>query len=169
VKRIAPLLALALLTSVAAACGAGETTGEDETSGRPSFTAQQVVVEFRQSPGQPKLRRAAGTDAAWEQLSLGLDVSPKLQRRYGTFNVYVVEPGNDEAVDSLLSNKETRKALKRSAEGIYWEFDTLSGSYVAYKRYGANVVLAWWSEREQPVTDVRFERLDRLMADLQTG
>jgi hypothetical protein len=170
VRRIALLLALTLVVPLAAACGAAESSDDDdERPGPPSLTAQQVIREFRQIPGQPKLRRAAGSDAAWEQLSLGLNVSPKLQRRFGTFNVYVVKPGRDEAVDSLLTDKETKKALRRSADGVYWELDSLAGSYVAYKRYGANVVLAWWSEREQPVTDGRWERLDRLMSRLVAG
>jgi hypothetical protein len=168
VRRIALLSALTVLALLAAACGAAQTE-ENEESRPPSFTAEQVIREFRQAPGQPRLRRAAGTDAAWEQLSFGLNVSPKLQRQYGTFNVYVVEPRRLEAVDSLLTNKETRKPLEQAAGGLYWELDTLAGSFVAYKRYGANVVLAWWSERKQPVTDARWERLDRLMAELATG
>ncbi|HEX2044886.1 MAG TPA: hypothetical protein VHF23_04575 [Gaiellaceae bacterium] len=169
-QRIALLLALTLVALLGAACGAEESS-EDEQDRQepPALTAQQVIREFRHVPGQPKLRRAAGSDAAWEQLSLGLNVSPRLQRRFGTFNVYVVKPGRDEAVDSLLTDKETRKALRRGADGIYWERDSLAGSYVAYKRYGANVVLAWWSEREEPVTDGRWERLDRLLSRLVAG
>lgn len=169
-QRIALLLALTILAPLATACGAGSSIEEDgERSSPPSLTAEQVIREFRQVPGQPRLRRAAGTDAAWEQLSFGLDVSPELQRRYGTFNVYVVKPGREDAVDSLLTNKETKKALRRSEDGIYWELDSLANSYVAYKRYGANVVLAWWSESEQPVTDGRWERLDGLMSRLVAG
>ena len=45
----------------------------------------------------------------------------------------------------------------------------LAGSYVAYKRYGSNVVLAWWNEQPEPVTDARFERLDALMQELSEG
>jgi hypothetical protein len=168
VRRVALLSALTVLAVLAAGCGAAQTE-ETEESKPPSFTAQQVIREFRQAPGQPRLRRAAGTDAAWEQLSFGLNVPPELQRQYGTFNVYVVEPGRGEAVDSLLTNKETRKPLEQAGDGLYWELDSLAGSYVAYKRYGANVVLAWWSEKKQPVTDARWERLDRLMAELATG
>ncbi|MGH3006856.1 MAG: hypothetical protein ACRDOS_13360 [Gaiellaceae bacterium] len=169
-KRIALLLALTTTIPLAAACGAAESTDDDQvTPGPPSFTAQQVIREFRQTPGQPRLLRATGADVAWEQLSFGLDVRPRLQRRYGTFNVYVVEPGNEEAVGSLLTNKETKKPLERDANGIYWELDTLARSYVAYKRYGANVVVAWWSETREPVADGRFARLDGLLTGLETG
>ena len=37
------------------------------------------------------------------------------------------------------------------------------------ERYGANVVLAWWNEQPEPVTDARFERLDALMQELSEG
>jgi hypothetical protein len=166
VKRIALLLALTVAAMLAAACGSTQTDEEQERPEQASFTAGQVIREFKQAPGRPALRSAAGTDVAWEQLSFGLDVPPELQRRYGTFNVYVVKRGHDEAVGSLLRNKETKEALERGTDGVYWELDTLANSYVAYKRYGANVVLAWWSESPEPATDDRFARLDELLSGL---
>jgi hypothetical protein len=128
-----------------------------------------VVHEFRQAPGQPKLRKTAEPDAAWEQLGLGLNISEELRQRYGVFNVYVVKPRRAQAVQSLLKDKETRKTLERDADGIFWDFDELAGSYIAYKRYGANVVLAWWNEREEPGLDARWTRLDALMSGLETS
>lgn len=169
VTRIALLLALTTTALLAAGCGAAEVDDEPEPVEPPSFTAQQVIREFRQAPGQARLQRAPGTDVAWEQLSFGLNAPARLQERYGTFNVYVVEPGNEEAVESLLTNKETREPLERGADGIYWELDSLANSWVAYKRYGANVVVAWWSEGKQRVADGRFSRLDRLLTGLETG
>jgi hypothetical protein len=166
VKRIALLLALALAALVAGGCGSAQTDEDQAQPERTSFTAAQVIREFKQAPGEPALRSAAGTDAAWEQLSFGLNVSPELQRRYGTFNVYVVRRGHDDAVSSLLRNKETKEPLERGTDGVYWELDTLANSYVAYKRYGANVVLAWWSEGTEPMTDDRFARLDELLTGL---
>ena len=169
-RRIALLLALTTTIPLAAACGAAESSDEDRaTPGPPAFTAQQVIREFKQAPGQPRLRVAGGTGASWEQLGFGLDPPAGLQNRYGTFNVYVVEPGNDEALNSLLSNKETKEPLEADSRGIYWELDTLAGSYVGYKQYGANVVVAWWSETREPVADARFTRLDGLMSSLETG
>jgi hypothetical protein len=169
VKRIALMLAFTIAVALAAGCGAVESDDDQERVQPPSFTAQQVIREFRQGPGQPRLRRAAGTDAAWEQLSFGLNAPARLQSRYGTFSVYVVEPGNENAVDSLLRNKETKKPLERNSSGIYWELDTLASSFVAYKRYGANVVVAWWSEGKKAVADERFARLDALMSELETS
>jgi len=72
-------------------------------------------------------------------------------------------------VTSLLSDKDTAEPLERGDDGIYWDFDELADSYVAHKRYGSNVVLAWWSEQPEPVTDARFERLDALMQELAEG
>lgn len=159
-------LALALALAVAG-CGAVTTADEEQSEGQ-RITAAQVVREFRQAPGQPRLRPTAEPDEAWDQLGLGLNVSEKLQKRYGVFNVYVVKPGKSEAVRSLLRDKETKKALKKSG-GIYWEYDTLSRSYVAYKRYGSNVVVAWWNERKTPGVDARFTRIDRLLSGIETG
>ena len=167
-RCIALLLALTTTIPVAAACGAAEST-DDGQPRPPSFTAQQVIREFKQAPGQPRLRVSGGTGAAWEQLGFGLNPPARLQKSYGTFNVYVVEPGNDEALSSLLSNKETKEPLEVDSSGVYWELDTLAGSYVGYKRYGANVVVAWWSETKEPVADARFTRLDGLMSGLETG
>ena len=70
---------------------------------------------------------------------------------------------------SLLSDKDTAEPIEESAGGIHWDFDELAGSYVAQKKYGPNVVLAWWNEREEPVTDERWERLDALMQELVEG
>jgi hypothetical protein len=160
------LAALAAAVALAAAgCGSGTSGEEDELQGKP-IAAASVVQQFRSGPGRPLLRSAPGGDAAWDQLSLGLDVSPKLQRRFGTFSIYVVKPGHAAALESLLADKETKKPLERGAGGIYWEFDALAGSYVAYKRYGPNVVLAWWNEKRAPGTDPRWEELDRLLSGL---
>lgn len=168
-KRVlASALALALAFALAAAGCGSDAESDDDQQQAELVTAAQVVTRFRQAPGQPRLRRAP-PDEAWEQLSLGLNVPEKLLRRYGVFSVYVVKPGRSEAIRSLLTNKETRKALERNAAGIYWEYDTFSRSYVAYKRYAANVVLAWWNEQKTPGTDARWTRLDALLSGLETG
>jgi hypothetical protein len=167
VKRV---LASALALALALAAGGCGATGSDvDRQQEQAITASQVVQEFGQAPGQPKLRRTAEPDAAWEQLGLGLNVSEELRRRYGVFNVYVVKPTRTEAVQSLLKDKETRKTLEQDAQGIFWEFDELARSYVAYKRYGPNVVLAWWNEEKEPAIDARWARLDALMSGLETG
>jgi hypothetical protein len=160
--------ALALGLAFAAA-GCGSAGSSDDTEPSRAITAGQVVREFRQAPGQPKLRPTQEPDAAWQQLGLGLNISETLRQRYGVFSVYVVKPGRAEAVRSLLKDKNTREALTRDANGIYWEFDELAHSYVAYKRYGSNVVLAWWNELKQPAVDDRWSRLDAVMSGLETG
>jgi hypothetical protein len=166
VKRFfASALALALALG-AGGCG---TSGSDQDGQQTqAITSGQVVQEFRQAPGEPRLRKTAEPDAAWEQLGLGLNISEELRRRYGVFNVYVVKPGRTEALQSLLKDKETRKELDRDANGMFWDFDDLAGSFVAYKRYGPNVVLAWWNEKKEPGIDARWARLDALMSGLET-
>jgi hypothetical protein len=167
VKRIALLVPLVLLALLAAGCGAAASDSDDENRQEPqTISAGQVIPRFERAPGQPKLKQAPGADAAWEQLSFGFDVPPALQRRYGTFSVYVVEPGNNEAVESLLRDKEDGKLLERGPGGIYWEHDDLADTYVAYKRFGANAVLVWWSEKPRPETDARWQRLDGMLTSL---
>jgi hypothetical protein len=162
-----PALVL-LLAALLAGCGSsGE--GDDEELEAAPIAAQAVVQEFRAVQGMPPLRSAAGADPSWEQLGLGLDISPAVQDRYGTFTIYVVDPEDSEAVRSLLADKDTGEALQADAEGIYWDFDELARSYVAQKRYGENVVLAWWNERRAQGTDERWERLDTILQGVANG
>jgi hypothetical protein len=169
-----PLIALllALLALAASGCGAAaegvDETTTDEQEAAP-IGATQLIAQFKRASGGTQLRGTATPDVAWEQLGLGLNATPAQQKQYGTFSIYVVEPDREEAVTSLLSDKDTARPLPQGENGIYWDFDQLAGSYVAYKRYGSNVVLAWWNERAEQGTDARFERLDALMQELSEG
>jgi hypothetical protein len=156
-----PVLIL-LLAAFLAGCG-GSGGGDDEGQEAAPIAAQTFVQRFDAASGMPPLETAAGSDPSWEQLGLGLDLSPAEQERYGTFTIYVVDPGNLEAVSSLLADKDTGEPLEQGADGIYWDYDELAKSYVAQKRYGPNVVLAWWNEQREQGTDERWERLDELM------
>ncbi len=161
-RRLASLAVAVLIGLVSAACGAGG----DPEDGRTAFTAAQVAGQFERETGL-RLRRSAGGDEAWQQLGFGLDPSPWLLRRYGVFSVYVVEPGNGEAVASLLADEATGKPLEPDRRGIRWERDALSRTWVAHKVYGANVVLVWFSESKRPRADERWARLDASLASLE--
>jgi hypothetical protein len=162
VRRAAAItLALAfVLAAGATGCGSGENTPQPER-----VSAGQVMGKFKQKTGRP-LKRAATEDPAWEQLSYGLNPSKQLLDEYGIFSVYVAKPGHVDALGSLLKDKATKKTLQRDADGVYWERDSNSGTWVAYKRYSGNVVLAWFSGSKTQALDTRFERLDRVLADL---
>ena len=191
VRRTALIALLLALALAAAGCGAATTESDDavETDGQaPTETetgteteetdateqegapiaASQVVQEFL-AVESAQLEEAAGSDPAWEQLGLGLNPTPQQQKRYGTFSIYVVKPGRDEAVDSLLTDKETAEPLQADSSGIYWDYDELSRSYIAHKQYGPNVVVAWWNEKGAPGVDVRWRRLDALMQSVVDG
>ena len=162
VTRRLPSLAIAVaIVLVAAACGA---SGDGE-NGRTAFTAAEVAGQFEQQTGL-RLRESPPGDEAWEQLGFGLDPAPALVRRYGIFSVYVVEPGNAEAVASLLADKATGKPLEPDGDGIRWERDSLSRTWVVHKLYGENVVLVWFSESPRRRTDERWARLDASLAGL---
>jgi hypothetical protein len=163
VKRVAVVgLVFAILASawLGAGCGGG--------SSKPEATVVapgQVMQRFKQQTGKP-LRRAAVPDEAWEQLGIGLDPSQADVERYGIFSIYVAKTGHLAALSSLLRDKATRKPLDRDSQGVYWELDSNSGTWVAYKRYAGNVVLAWFSGSKTRGVDARWERLDRVLTGL---
>jgi hypothetical protein len=158
VRRIA-LLSLALLALAAAAgCGAG-------TDRSQALTPAQVGQRFEQATGRA-LETEPVSDPAWDQLGYGLDQPRSLVDRYGIFNVYVGKPGKSESLASLFKDKATGKPLERSAGGIYWELDSQSKTWVAYKRYAGNVVLVWFSGSKAQQADERFERIDSILSEL---
>jgi hypothetical protein len=158
-------LAIGLLAFAAVSlAGCGAATSESDEP--PVFTPGQVVKQFRAETGRSLLRREAVPDEAWEQLGLGLNPPKRLLDTYGVFSIYVVKAGRREAVESLLSNKATGEPLQRGRRGIYWERDTQSRSWIAYKRYGGNVVLAWFGNDGRQAVDGRWERLDIILSRL---
>ena len=157
---VALVLASVLAVGVAAGCGSGQSEPQVEL-----VTPGQVIGQFERETGRP-LKRAAMEDEAFEQLSYGLNPSKELLDRYGIFSVYVAKKGHMEAVNSLLRDKATKKALERDSEGVYWELDSNSDTWVAYKRYSRNVVLVWFSGSNVRNADTRWARLDRVLTDL---
>jgi hypothetical protein len=150
-KRVAvALLAFASLAvaGTAGGCGEGDTEPQVQETGRP-------------------LQRAATEDEAWEQLGYGLNPSKAVLDRYGIFSVYVAKPGHLGAVGSLLRDKATKEPLERDSRGVYWELDSNSRTWIAYKRYAGNVVLVWFSGSKTQALDARWERLDGILAGLR--
>ncbi len=158
-----------MLAVFLAGCGSSGNSDDQDQEETAPIAAQTLAQRFDQESGMPPLETAAGSDPSWEQLSLGLDVPPDAQERYGTFTIYVVDPEDLEAVGSLLADKDTAEPLEQDANGIYWDYDELAKSYVAQKRYGQNVVLAWWNEKREQGTDERWERLDQLVQQSVDG
>ena len=162
VRRIA-LLSLAVLALVAlAGCGA-----QSDQTQVDSLTPAQVTQTFKQATGRP-LEPAPVSDPAWDQLGYGLDMPQSLVDRYGIFNVYVGKPGKTASLASLFKDKTTGKPLARGADGIYWELDSQSKTWAAYKRYGGNVVLVWFSGSKEQAADERFDRLDSILTGLHS-
>jgi hypothetical protein len=164
VKRIVvAALAFACLAFGLLLAGCGGESSPEATIVTPG----QVVQKFKTSTGK-ELQRAAVPDEAWEQLGLGLNESPSEVAQYGIFSVYVGKSDHLAALGSLLRDKATKKPLDRGSDGVYWELDSNSGTWIAYKRYGSNVVLVWFSGSKTQAVDDRWRRLDRVFADLSS-
>lgn len=147
-----------MLACLTAAAGCGEAS-------EPSFSTEEVRAHFQAEAGAQLFRKQGpGGDPAWEQLGFAENASPPLIERYGVFSIYVVKPGEKDAMASLFRDTATKKPLPRR-RGIYWELDTHSDTWTAHTRY-ANLVLVWFSEQTQPAVDARWHRLHRLLRDL---
>ena len=157
---IALVLAGVLALGVTAGCGSGQSEPRVELA-----TPGQVIDQFKRETGRP-LERAATEDEAFDQLSYGLNPSKELLDRYGIFSIYVAKKGHVDAVNSLLRDKATKKALERDSDGVYWELDSNSRTWVAYKRYSRNIVLVWFSGSTSRTADTRWARLDRVLTGL---
>jgi hypothetical protein len=160
VRRTA-LLSLAVLALVTVAgCGA-----QSDQSQVVTVTPGQVKQQFHKTTGRP-LEPAPVSDPAWDQLGYGLDMPQSLVEQYGIFNVYVGKPGKAASLASFFKDKATDKPLARGSGGIYWELDSQSKTWVAYKRYAGNVVLVWFSGSKEQLADERFQRLDSILSGL---
>ena len=155
-RRLAVILLLAVAVLAAAGCGGSE---------EASLTSDEVIAEFG-AGGAPLVRKSGPGDTAWDQLGLAEDAPQRLIDRYGIFSIYVVDPGENAAMDSLFRDKATRKPLAHR-RGIYWELDTHSNTWTAHTRY-KNLVLVWFTESEQPAVDARWRRVHKLLRDLAT-
>lgn len=159
-RRVALLSLAVLVLALPAGCGSAGDQSEAVT-----LTPAQVRQQFARATGRP-LERTPVADPAWDQLGFGLDQPRSLVERYGIFNVYVGKPGKAGSLDSLLADKATERPLARGADGIYWELDSQSRTWVAYKRYAGNVVLVWFSGSKEQRADERFQRVDSILSGL---
>jgi hypothetical protein len=140
--------------------------GSSESAPKPEFVpAGEVIQRFDSQTGR-QLKRTVVPDPAWDQLGLGLNPSQAEVKRYGIFSVYVAKPGHVSSLGSLLKDKATKKPLARGANGVYWELDSQSRTWVAYKRYAQNVVLIWFSGAKTHALDARWVRLDNVFSGL---
>jgi hypothetical protein len=160
VRRIALLSLVLFALALLAGCGSASDQTQEAT-----LTPAQVRQTFERATGRP-LEPAAVSDPAWDQLGFGLDMPQSLVDRYGIFNVYVGKPGKTASLASFFKDKDTEKPLARSSDGVYWELDSQSKTWVAYKRYSGNVVLVWFSGSKEQAADERFDRLDSILSGL---
>ena len=75
-------------------------------------------------------------------------------------------PGRLHRSPPSSKTRPRRSRSRRSSDGVYWELDSQSKTWVAYKRYSGNVVLVWFSGSKEQAADERFDRLDSILSGL---
>lgn len=183
--RWLPLLAATLL----AACG-GSGEGDDY------ITSAQITDTFQERTGETLLRDEVGS---FDRLDFGNDLeddeidpqeSERLDR-YGFFSVYVIRPPDEgdedfdvkEEIDDLIESEDDQfdtyeTDSEPDFDDITWQKrcprdDVLDEGcdYIAYKRYGPNVLLNWTSPVDSSAahkreTDTSFQRLDSVLTEV---
>lgn len=152
-----------LLAGIAVLATAGCGSAPQREAEDRAVESEELISSFAAQPGNLSLRRFGGTDGKFEQLGIGLDPPAEALRRYGIFSIYVVDRGEADARQALLTDKTTGKPLERDERGIYWEYDDHSKTWIANTTYGENVVLVWFSEKRERATDARWERLHEFL------
>lgn len=151
----AAAIVLALGALAAAAC-----TGGDERSVPPgTFTAEDVIEHFEEEAGHDL---AVDPTASTTKVVL-VRPDQEANAEFGEFEVFVVNP-RDPNIERVLRVGLGFFRLPADRRGIRWQ-RTRDG-WVAAKRYGRNVVLAWHAARTRGALDARWEELDRVFASL---
>ena len=129
----------------------------------PTTSASQLTKRFKTATGEKlvpsKTLSYAGHYRAYD---LGVPTAAK-KARWGTFTVYLVTGSSvDAEVTDLLADAHTGALGTPAAGNVYWEQGvSIFGTtyWMAKRRYGQNVVLAWTNASGQKKTDATWKRL----------
>jgi hypothetical protein len=140
-----PALAVALALLPASLLGLAE------QAATRSFSVPQAMSAFRAETGVRLVRfRAASTpDAA------SLRTSPYRTRRFGTFQLFVLNPRKIDRMRGVFTH-----GVRPDARGIHWVSDR-AGGWIAVTIYERNLLLAWFPPHGSRGIDASWTRVDR--------
>lgn len=121
-----------------------------EAPGR-TFSAAEAKSAFYAHTGLRLVRfRAASTPDA-----TSLRTSPYRTRRFGTFQLFVLNPRKLEQMRRVFTH-----GVRRDARGIHWVSDRVGG-WIAVTVHQRNLLLAWFPPHGSRGIDATWIRLDR--------
>lgn len=140
-----PALAAALVLLPASLLGVAE------HAATRAFSVPQAKRAFYTETGVRLVRfRAASTpDAA------SLRTSPYRTRRFGTFQLFVLNPRKIERMRRVFTH-----GVRPDTRGIHWVSDR-AGGWIAVTVYERNLLLAWFPPHGSRGIDSSWTRLDR--------
>jgi hypothetical protein len=116
-----------------------------------TFSAPQAKSAFYTQTGVRLVNfRAASTPDA-----TSLRTRPSRTRRFGTFQLFVLNPRKLERMRRVFTH-----GVATDARGIHWVADR-AGGWIAVTLYGRNLALAWFPPHGSRAVDRSWARLDR--------
>jgi hypothetical protein len=127
--------------------------GLAEQAGSRSFSVPQAKRAFYAQTGVRLVdfRAASTPDAA------SLRTSPYRTRRFGTFQLFVLNPRKLYRMRRVFTH-----GVKPDARGIHWVSDR-AGGWIAVTVYERNLLLAWFPPHGSRGIDPGWVRLDRAL------
>lgn len=116
-----------------------------------SFSVAEAKLAFYEETGVRLVNfRAASTPDA-----VSLRTSPYRTRRFGTFQLFVLNPRKLERMRRVFTH-----GVKRDRNGIHWVPDR-AGGWIAVTVYDRNLLTAWFPVHGSRGIDVTWTRLHR--------
>jgi hypothetical protein len=135
----------ALVVLIAAFAGVGE------AATTRTFSVPQAKSAFRSETGV----RLVNFHSASTPDATSLRTSPYRTRRFGTFQLFVLNPRKLERMRRVFTH-----GVKPDRRGIHWVSDR-AGGWIAVTVYRRNLLLAWFPIGGSRDVDRSWSRLDR--------
>ena len=116
-----------------------------------TYSAAEAKRAFRAETGV----RLVNYGAASTPDAISLRTSPYRTRRFGTFQLFVLNPRKLERMRRTFTH-----GVKQDAHGIHWVSDR-AGGWIAVTVYRRNLLIAWFPVGGSRDVDASWRRLDR--------
>lgn len=134
-------------------------------AGAPGVVAQKPARTFSVAEAKSAFRSASGLRlvtfrAASTPDATSLRTSPAQTRRFGSFQLFVLNPLKLERMRRVFTHGVTP-----DRRGIHWVSDR-AGGRIAVTLFARNLLVAWFPPRGSIDADASWTRLDRVMLRL---